>query len=79
MHLKVLITRWIAHRIENRTRVQRRALRDYHRLESQRIREQEIRTRGLRLYVAWSRPQIAEQAQPLSKASAWDGGLPHAA
>jgi len=49
MKLKILLSRWIASRIEARTRNQRRALRDHYRLESGRIREAEIRSRGLRL------------------------------
>ena len=77
MHLKPLIARWIAHRIDARTRIQRRSLRDYQRLESLRIKEREIRSRGLRLYVAWSRPQVA--AHFPSNVTAWEDGLPHAA
>jgi hypothetical protein len=52
--LKIFIARWIAHRIEIRTRRQRRALRDYQRAELLRIHSADRRARGLRLYAAWS-------------------------
>lgn len=54
MNLKILICRWIANRIEIRSRAQRRILRDYHRHEIARISVLEMRVRGLRLYAAWS-------------------------
>jgi hypothetical protein len=49
MHLKVkvLISRWLASRIETRTRRLRRALRDPQRAELHRIRAADRRVRGL--------------------------------
>jgi hypothetical protein len=52
--VKVLIARWLASRIESRTRRVRRALRDHQRAEVRRIRASDRRARGLRLYAAWS-------------------------
>jgi hypothetical protein len=52
--VKVLIARWLASRIETRTRRLRRALRDHQRAELRRIRATDRRARGLRLYAAWS-------------------------
>jgi hypothetical protein len=52
--LKVLIARWLASRIETRTRRLRRALRDHQRAELRRIRAADHRALGLRLYAAWS-------------------------
>lgn len=55
MNPKILLARWIASRIETRTRAQRRALRDYQRRETALIDSSEKRSRGLRLYIAWTR------------------------
>jgi hypothetical protein len=52
--VKVLIARWLASRIETRTRRLRRALRDHQRAELRRIRAADRRARGLWLYAAWS-------------------------
>ena len=52
--VKVLIARWLARRMESRTRRLRRALRDHQRAELGRIRAADRRARGLRLYAAWS-------------------------
>jgi hypothetical protein len=52
--VKVLIARWLASRMETRTRRLRRALRDHQRAELHRIRAADRRARGLRLYAAWS-------------------------
>jgi hypothetical protein len=52
--VKILIARWLAIHIERRTRKLRRALRDHQRAELRRIRAADRRSRGLRLYVAWS-------------------------
>ena len=52
--MKTLLARWIANRLERRTRTMRRALRDYHRHQSVNICALEQRSRGLRLYVAWA-------------------------
>jgi len=52
--VKVLIARWLASRIETRTRRLRRALRDHQRAQLRRIRATDCRARGLRLYAAWS-------------------------
>jgi len=51
---KVLIARWLASRIESRTRRVRRALRDHQRAELRRIHASDRRARGLQLYAAWS-------------------------
>jgi hypothetical protein len=51
---KVLIARWLASRIEIRTRRLRRNLRDHLRGESGRILVSDRRALGLRLYAAWS-------------------------
>ncbi len=45
----------MASRLENRARTLRRSLRDYQRFESARIGVLGRRSRGLRLYVAWTR------------------------
>jgi hypothetical protein len=51
---KIFFARREAAILENRTRRWRRAFRDYHRMESDRIRQVAIRARGLRLFAAWS-------------------------
>jgi hypothetical protein len=53
MNLRILLARRISKRLEREARLYRRALRDYRRHEIRRIRKLEIRSRGLRLYVAW--------------------------
>jgi hypothetical protein len=55
MNLKSLLSRLAVSRLDRQARVARRALRDHQRSELTRIRDLEIRARGLRLYVAWSR------------------------
>ncbi len=55
MNFKLLLSRFIASRLEHQARLVRRALRDHQRREATRIRQLEIRARGLRLYAAWSR------------------------
>jgi hypothetical protein len=60
--VKVLIARWLARRMETRTRRLRRALRDYQRAELGRIRATDRRARGLRLYAAWT----CEEKQTMS-------------
>jgi hypothetical protein len=78
MNLKHLFARWIASRIESRTRCQRRALRDYHRLETARIQTGEKRSRGLRLYIAWAHPKRTPATRV--HADDWhDTSLPQAA
>jgi hypothetical protein len=52
--VKVLIASWLASRAEIRTRRLRRALRDHQRAELRRIQAIRKRSRGLRLYAAWS-------------------------
>jgi hypothetical protein len=54
MNLRILLARLISKRLERESRVHRRALRDHLRLETERIRKLETRSRGLRLYAAWS-------------------------
>jgi hypothetical protein len=78
MNPKLLIARWTASRIEARTRSQRRALRDYQRMETMRIQSREKRSRGLRLYIAWShldRPPV----QPRPAGNWHETPLAHAA
>jgi hypothetical protein len=58
MKIKVRLARWLSLRIQEQTRKERRALRDYSRQELGRIRQAEIRSRGLRL-----RPKILWQAR----------------
>ena len=53
-NVKVLIARWLAIHIKRRSRKLRRALRDHQRTELRRIRAADRRSRGLRLYAAWS-------------------------
>jgi hypothetical protein len=53
-NVKALIARWLAIHIERRTRKLRRALRDHQRAELRRIHAADRRSRGLRLYAAWS-------------------------
>jgi hypothetical protein len=54
MNLKIFLARRISKRLEREARGSRRALRDHLRLETGRIRKLEARSRGLRLYAAWS-------------------------
>ena len=68
MKLKLYIAGWIARRIEKHSRAARRALRDHRRQEWSRIRHDERRTRGLRLYVAWSQPVVSDRQSRASSA-----------
>ncbi len=54
MNLRILLARRISKRLEREARLYRRALRDHLRHETRQIRKLEIRSRGLRLYAAWS-------------------------
>jgi hypothetical protein len=64
---KLFLARREAAYLERRTRLWRRAFRDYRRVELGRIREAAIRARGLRLYAAWSAPSgRTQQATPLA-------------
>ena len=54
MNLRILLARRISNRLAREARRHRRALRDHLRQETSRIRKLEIRSRGLRLYAAWS-------------------------
>jgi hypothetical protein len=54
MNLRILLARRISKRLECEARVHYRALRDHLRQETSRIHRLEIRSRGLRLYAAWS-------------------------
>jgi hypothetical protein len=54
MNFRTLLARHISKRLAHEARVHRRALRDHLRQETSRIRKLEIRSRGLRLYAAWS-------------------------
>jgi hypothetical protein len=55
MNLKFLFSRLAVSRLDHQARLARRALRDHQRSEMTRIRELEIRARGIRLFTAWSR------------------------
>ena len=66
MKIKVRLARWLSLRIQEQTRKERRALRDYSRQELGRIRQAEIRSRGLRLYSAWSRRSVSKFASTLA-------------
>jgi hypothetical protein len=77
MPIKIHLAHWIARRIDSRTRTQRRALRDYQLQELRQIFSLEKRSRGLRLYAAWSRPRKAIVLQ--TTASDWHSALPQAA
>lgn len=56
MKITLLLAEWEARRLETRARLERRTLRDFQRLELNRIHRAEKRSRGLRLFIAWSRP-----------------------
>lgn len=77
MKIKVRLARWLSLRIQEQTRKERRALRDYSRQELGRIRQAEIRSRGLRLYSAWSRRSVSKFASPI--VSEWPTPFEHAA
>jgi hypothetical protein len=77
MKIKVAIARWLSLRIQEQTRLERRTLRDYSRQELGRIRRAEIRSRGLRLYAAWSGRSISKFTRPV--ASEWPTPFEHAA
>lgn len=77
MKIKTLLARWIANRTEASTRLRRRSLRDYQRLESAAIYEMEKSARGLRLYIAWSQPRRANIVH--TTASDWNPSLQQAA
>ena len=79
MNPKLILARWIAGRIEARTRRQRRALRDCHRHEITRIRSGEKRSRGLRLYVAWSRRERIDNTRANHAGNWHKSPLPQAA
>ena len=73
--LKVMIARWLAHRIERRAHRLRRALRDFDRAQWLEIHAAERRARGLRLYAAWSfkeKEQNYGTIVPLQSAAAVD-------
>ena len=57
MKLTLLLARWFASPIRGRTRLERRAFREYSRQELDRLRVEEIRAGGLRLCAAWSTQQ----------------------
>ena len=54
MKLKILLAFRMSKRLTREARFYRRALRDHMRDETARIRNLEIRSRGLRLYAAWA-------------------------
>lgn len=57
---RIFLARREAAHLEKSARTLRRAYRDYCRLEWGRIRNAEIRARGLRLFAAWSTPRPSE-------------------
>jgi hypothetical protein len=68
MKIKNLLARWMANRIEKKSRAKRRALRDqrrdyfeYESRENRRIDMEERRARGLHIYAAWSHPSNHHQ------------------
>lgn len=67
MNLKSLLSRLAVSRLDRQARTARRALRDHQRSELHRIRDLEIRARGLRLYVVWSR----RPASPRARLEVW--------
>jgi hypothetical protein len=69
MKIKVRLARWLSLRIQEQTRKERRALRDYSRQELGRIRQAEIRSRGLRLYARkfYGRPEWIKEWNKYSK------------
>ena len=76
MNLRIFLARRISKRLEHEARVDRRALRDHLRQETSRIRKLETRSRGLRLYAAWS----ASSNVILTRAEDWSPiTLPQAA
>jgi hypothetical protein len=77
MKIKVSVAHWLSLRIQEQTRLERRALRDYSRQEIREIRQREIRARGLRLYAAWSRPSVSKFTR--AAVSEWPKALEHAA
>jgi hypothetical protein len=77
MKIKVRLARWLSLRIQEQTRKERRALREYSRQELGRIRQAEIRSKGLRLYSAWSRRTVSKFASPV--VSEWPTPFEHAA
>jgi hypothetical protein len=54
INLRIFLARRIGKRLEDKARIHRRDLRDHLRSEIGRIRELEVRSRGLRLYAAWT-------------------------
>jgi hypothetical protein len=76
MNLRILLARRISKRLQREARVYRRALRDHLRFETGRIRRLEIRSRGLRLYAAWS---MGASNIVQTRAEDWhEAVLPHA-
>ena len=70
--IKVTLARREAAEIESCARRWRRKFRDYRRIEGDRIRQAEIRARGLRLYAAWANPRQGEVVQA-STLLTWTG------
>ena len=60
---KLFLARREAAALERRTRLWRRAFRDYRQLELGRIRDAATRARGLRLYAAWATPPPSDRIQ----------------
>ena len=69
---KLFLARRGAADLECRTRLWRRAFRDYRRSELGRIRDAAIRARGLRLYAAWSTPPPSDRIQQAIPPLPWE-------
>ena len=73
MKLKLLIAGWIVSRLEKRARLERRACRDYQRQEWKKIHRVEQRSRGLRIYIGWSKRR--EHRLPYERSPDWQHSL----
>jgi hypothetical protein len=77
MNLRILLARRISKRLARAARVYRRALSDHLRQETSRIRKLEIRSRGLRLYAAWSAiPRTSSRPMPRTGIKPRSPGFP---
>ena len=77
MKIKLWMAQRLARKLSNHTRKERRSLRDFQRHELRRIRSEETRARGLRLFIAWSM-RASEAHVPLAVQS-WQPSIAGAA
>ena len=70
--LKLFLARREAADLERRTRLWRRAFRNYRRSELGRIRDVAIRARGLRLYAAWSTQSPSDRIEQAIPPLPWE-------